>query len=513
MTDIPNIEDILRQVEGADPTEAPMWVHHLMGHPELQEVQGPEAFRAARALSVHATQREMIPLAAQLAKRAHSAGIPGAGALYAECTDKTELMSGRAQTFGTVTMTYQGDIVLASTDPSTPDEARAEIGLPPFSVMKENIDRRNRAAAIERAESGKLPNGQRFGRIWREPRPDAIRSLLTEHPEGSWADGDELTFATISDASGVLPGPVFELPMWRLEEDDGSPSDVFVLTVKVERLSEAVVGYGFWSLDETGMVVGGGRGPIDHRFRGTDAPAQLPSNEDHELKGTLDTHLVESEACKEARKVTVYLPPDHTRDEELPVVYATDGNMFSPYARRLDAAMDAGTIPRAVIVAAHSARMDQYGNERALEYILGQDDQRFDRHQRFFVSELSAWAEREFGVSSEREHRAIFGCSDGAGHALATGHMHHQRYAHCIAYSTGMPPNEQMRWDPEVAPFVHLCAGTLEGPFHQATEAWAAWLHMFKSPHDWTERICGHDLIQWIEELPRAINRAWGDAA
>ncbi|MEE3256963.1 MAG: alpha/beta hydrolase-fold protein, partial [Actinomycetota bacterium] len=157
----------------------------------------------------------------------------------------------------------------------------------------------------------------------------------------------------------------------------------------------------------------------------------------------------------------------------------------------------------------HAAPMDRTGNERALEYLPGFDDQRFDRHQRFFVDELSAWAATEFGVSNQREFRAIFGCSDGAGHALATASMHRQRFGHCIAYSTGMPPSEQTRWEPEGAPFVHLCAGTLEQGFHQATEAWAAWLHFHQSPHHFTERICGHDLIQWIEELPRAIARAW----
>ena len=40
------------------------------------------------------------------------------------------------------------------------------------------------------------------------------------------------------------------------------------------------------------------------------------------------------------------------------VVYATDGGMFAPYARRIDAAIEAGTIPRVVVVAAHSAGWD-----------------------------------------------------------------------------------------------------------------------------------------------------------
>ena len=183
--------------------------------------------------------------------------------------------------------------------------------------------------------------------------------------------------------------------------------------------------------------------------------------------------------------------------------------MIQPYIRRIDAAITEERIPPVVLIAPHAAPMDRTGNERALEYLPGFDDQRFDRHQRFFVDELSTWAETECGVSDQREFRAIFGCSDGAAHALATASMHRQRFGQCIAYSTGMPPSEQTRWEPEGAPFVHLCAGTLEQGFHQATEAWAAWLHFHGSPHHFTERICGHDLIQWIEELPRAVARAW----
>jgi enterochelin esterase-like enzyme len=58
-------------------------------------------------------------------------------------------------------------------------------------------------------------------------------------------------------------------------------------------------------------------------------------------------------------------------------------------------------------------------------------------------------------------------------------------------------------------PFMHLCAGTLEGPFHQATEAWAGYLMLSKARYHFTERVAGHDLVQWAEELPNAIRRAW----
>ena len=31
--------------------------------------------------------------------------------------------------------------------------------------------------------------------------------------------------------------------------------------------------------------------------------------------------------------------------------------------------------------------------------------------------------------------------------------------------------------------------------------------------HHWVERVCAHELIQWIEELPDAIARAFGGSA
>ena len=106
--------------------------------------------------------------------------------------------------------------------------------------------------------------------------------------------------------------------------------------------------------------------------------------------------------------------------------------------------------------------------------------------------------------------RVVFGCSDGGGHALVTGMLHHERFGHVFGFSTGMPPDHNTRWATEGYPMVHLCAGTLEGPFHLATEAWAGYLSQIGAPYDFTERVAGHDLIQWAEELPRAITRAFG---
>lgn len=512
------VTDLLARIEMAEPAEVPMLVQLLARTPELQQAQGANALRAARALSVHGGP-QMFSIAGELAARAHRGGVPGAGTVFAECADKMSLLSGRPQQFGTVVTTHLGDLVLAPVDGSVDDDSRARMGLPTLDQRRTEIDRRNRELARERAADGGLPPGQRICRVWRDPSPEFLTAQLAAHPEGCWADGDELTFACRSDAVGLLPGPVIELPMWRVGAEDGngrsngtdgSHGDLWALSVRIERLSEAVIGYGFWPLDDGGGLLGGQRGPVPHRFRGPDAPAEVPSHPDDELRGLTQTHTLDSTSLRTRRTITVYLPPNHSPAERLPVLYATDGGMISPYIRRLDAGIANETVPRFVLVAAHSAPMGGYGNERAMEYLPGFDNDRFDRHQRFFVEELSAWAEQSFGVSDDRSQRGVFGASDGGGHALAVGHMHRDKYGHAMAYSTGMPPNEQMNWNAAEAPFVHLCAGTLEGGFHQATEAWAAWLHFAKSPHDWTERVCGHDLIQWIEELPRAVTRAWG---
>ena len=530
----------------------------------LDSATGATALRAARALAVYGPA-QALSKAAELAAKAHRDSVAGAGALFAECVDRVNLMNGQPQSFGTVTTKHQGDLMLAPINGSVSDEMRSQLGVPSLDQRQAQIQQQNEAAARQRAGgsseaagsaastgSGAGPAsargsaarsasatgsasaaGQAFGapgfeRIWRDPTPQWLQAQLAKHPEGAWADGDELTLACKSNSRyGLIAGPVFELPLWRAGSDQpasqpaGQPTNrvanpdgteqLWALSVRLERLSEAVIGYGFWEIDELGGLAGGGlRGPVNHRFRGPDAPAELPSNPDDELVGSVVSHALPSTALRENRLVTAYLPPGHQAHEKLPVMYATDGNAIPAYIRRLDAGIANETVPRFVLIAAHAAPMSAYSNERALEYLPGFDDKRFNRHQQFFVTELAQWAQDNFGVSDEREKRAVFGCSDGGGHALATGHMNRERFGHCMAYSTGLPPNERMGWEADKAPFVHLCAGTLEGAFFEATHAWSAWLHFAKSPHHWTERVCGHDLIQWIEELPRAVARAWG---
>jgi enterochelin esterase-like enzyme len=488
--------EVLDAIAAADELDVMSLVAMLDDHSELPTCAPADAYRAALALHDHGGPAGTVA-AVDLAARAMKAGVAGAGPLFASCSDRLALWAGRAQPYGTVVVESAGDLQMAPVDVRRGDDERVALGLPVLADLLAAVEERNRERATARADQPGLPAGSRFCRIWRAPAATELRRRWQAEGGPVWGDGDELTMVCESEQAPMV-GPVFGLAMWPV--DDGG---MHALTLRVDRLAEAVFSYRF---APPGQPAGWGR--PDGRWRGPAAPPAVPAH--RELQGSLFEHAIESDALGEPRRVSVYRPPGYQAEERLPVVYATDGDTLAPYARRLDAGMVAGTVPRAVVVGAHCARMDTGVNLRACEYLPGFDDAVFARHRRFFLEELPSWAERTLGVAAERGRRAVFGCSDGAGHALALAEAHPDRYGHVVAFSSGMPPSPSSRWEPQRAPMVHLCAGTLEGPFHQSTEAWAAWLSAFGVPHHWTERVCGHDLIQWVEELPRALTRAFG---
>ena len=504
MTTIADVLDRLGAARDADDDRAAFdLLGELRAHPDLAGVGGGDALGAAQALLEGGDLSDLGP-AGDLAYRAHRDGIAGAGLLFATCADRLALLSGRPQRFGTVVMSHQGDAVLAPLDDSVTDELRAQLGLHDRAGLRAQVEEVNRVEARRRAASpGELPGDLPFARVWRDPSGAELRRRWEAEGEPVWADDDELTLVCDRPLAGAIVGPNFELPMWRVD-------DLLVLTVRVKRLAEAVLTYGFWPLTAEGAPAFRSRPEPDGRWRGPQAPPAPPST--YDLAGTLVDEQVPSAALGRPRAVVVYRPPGHQPSERLPVVYATDGGMFAPYARRLDAGISAGTVPRVVVVAAHSAGFEaaQGGNLRALEYLPGFDQSRFERHERFFVDELSRWAESELGVAEDRDRRAVFGCSDGGGHALAVGLTHHQRFGHVIAYSAGTPPVGRERWPEGGAPYIQLCAGIFEPAFFGATQAWTHWLSLLGIDHHWTERVCGHELIQWVEELPGAVTRAFG---
>ena len=459
----------------------------ISNDPALLALTESESLELARVLNEIGEPTHMV-LAAQSAKIAFEADIVGAGPVFAHCLDRMSLYSRQPQPFGTVTFEHAGEIMLAPVDPATSDQVRADYGVAPLSELQTAAETETKKLASTRADRP-LDPGQAFMRVWHNPTAAQIKQRLHDEGTNVWADGDTITFAVVSPEPVVI-NPVFGLQTWPVDDE------LQVLQVKVDRLDEAVITYRFKPT-----------GRHDGRFRGRHAPDEIPSNDP--IGGTIIDDHIESTYLGEPRSVTVYQPPNYSGSGHEPVIFATDGNMLAPFVRRLDACIETGLCPPVLVVAAHSAPMSGQ-NRRAMEYLQGFDPVAHRAHEQFFTKELTQWAVERFGATGERHKTAVFGTSDGAGHALSVGLAHRDKFGHIFAYSTGMAPNPTQGWDPTLVPRVELCAGTLEGPFHTGTASWAYFFDQVEAPYHFTERVSGHDLIQWCEELPRSIARAWG---
>ena len=204
-------------------------------------------------------------------------------------------------------------------------------------------------------------------------------------------------------------GPVFQMPMWRVGDEDMFRSDIAAPT-----LPEAVFSYSFWPIDAAGQVhrsFGEAEdGGEDRRTPGRASNREMPL-------GTTFDHAVESAAAlgePRGHRLSAARP---RAQRDLPVVHATDGGTFAPYARRADvAAIEAGLVPHVLVVAAHSAgfRHGKPPCPRAPPWF----------RRRPLRPPLSAFVDAGRGRSTGARptcRRAVFGCSDGGGHALATG--------------------------------------------------------------------------------------------
>ncbi|MEL7157646.1 MAG: hypothetical protein AAFN30_13740, partial [Actinomycetota bacterium] len=171
-----DLSALLARVEDADDVERAGLVEQVRGHPGLAAATAGEAFIAAALLSDYGAVPD-LPQAVALAERAHEEGVDRAGLLYAMCTDKLSLYSGRPQPYGTVTVEHQGELVQPPVDPSTTDDERAALGVEPLAQLQQAAEQANRQRAAARAsEPVALSYGQPFARVWTDPSPEELRT-------------------------------------------------------------------------------------------------------------------------------------------------------------------------------------------------------------------------------------------------------------------------------------------------------------------------------------------------
>lgn len=311
-----------------------------------------------------------------------------------------------------------------------------------------------------------------------------------------WLDGDELTFFYRGAAGSVRLCCGIQLDMHQVAQ-----SDVWALTMQQAELPQAIVSYTFFVDDRPpiGETMAVWRGPL--------APPAPPQADYNQLQGTVRTERLMSAVLGEEREVTVYLPPGHRAAARYPTIYAADGEAAGWLARMLEPHVLSGALPPVLVVGAHSGESER----RAEEYLPSHGSARFASHERFFVEELAAWAERELGATTERAQRAVFGYSNGGVFAGEMALRHPDHFGIAFPFSAGYTPDTTLH-PPDASVRCYLTAGLFEEGFYTATRTFAQQLAQAGATVVFNPRVAGHDAAMWEEEFAAAALWAFGTA-
>ncbi len=184
---------------------------------------------------------------------------------------------------------------------------------------------------------------------------------------------------------------------------------------------------------------------------------------------------VRSSYLGESREITLYIPNINSEDKNLPVVYATDGQLFvEEYKRELDSLIENNQIPKLIIVGVHSDERqieDTDFSFRNYEYIKNYSDSEdeqlsklFENHFNFFSIELIPFIQERFPVSTEPKDRIFYGFSNGAGFGVSLATDNPSIFANYICMSMAGGSYETLNWSDDNYPNIILSYGN-EEPF------------------------------------------------
>ena len=194
----------------------------------------------------------------------------------------------------------------------------------------------------------------------------------------------------------------------------------------------------------------------------------------------------------------MYVPPDPPEA----VVFAGDGQLLSRWGTDLEAADVAPTL----IVGVHRLSDE---TRRLHEYSPGFDPERFTAHEVFFVEDVRAWAQSQFGLALPAARTAVYGVSASGELALALGLRHPEIYGavFCASPGAGFQPPVTM---PAPPPRAYFVAGTQEPFFYDNASRWATALREAGADVVMTERVGSHGDAFWRQELPLMVAWAFG---
>lgn len=221
---------------------------------------------------------------------------------------------------------------------------------------------------------------------------------------------------------------------------------------------------------------------------------------------SVKTFHLQSDLLPEPRGVTVFLPSGPRPRDQSNVVYCADGESVARLALPVAAVIQAGRVPPVVLVRVHSSV-----SQRAEEYVLGVNQERFEAHERFFTMDIPARLQNRFGLSAGRESNGVFGYSNGGAFVMAMGRRHREQFGIVIAFSAPrtaqrVPKSEYL---PRPVPRHYLAAGTREFGIRKNMLALSQMLEKQGVDCLYSERDAGHNFSFWADELPRALQWAF----
>ena len=242
------------------------------------------------------------------------------------------------------------------------------------------------------------------------------------------------------------------------------------------------------------------------------------------IEGTKNIHesqikieQVNSSYLSESREISLYIPSINSDDKNIPVVYATDGQLFvKEYKRELDSLIENNQIPKLFIVGVHSDDRqieDTDFSYRNYEYIKSYSDEEdeqlstlFKNHYNFFSKELLLHIQERYPVSVQPKDRIFYGFSNGAGFGISLATDNPSLISNYICMSMAGGSYETLNWDDDNYPNIILSYGSEEPfPLTMQIDEYSGFLKEKNINHTFYKYEGGHDREKWKLEFLKSL--------
>jgi len=322
---------------------------------------------------------------------------------------------------------------------------------------------------------------------------DRFAANLGPANAGIFVEGDRATFIGRGKENPLV------LPDWLRLPFTHTPEDLWVAQATLKDWDRFFFTYTVKDGDHSSRAI----------FRASRSPRAPRSVKT--LAGSLQTIHFASRELGESRDLMIYLPPNP--NGHLNAVYMADGQSCASFAKVLEPLILAKLVaPTAIIGLFHGeykgdmAKYDMEKDFRAREYLKVADPDRFASHLRFVTDEVMPWAERKFGLEPGRDHRALFGFSNGAAFAVMASVDRPDVFGSVMPLSVAVFDRDDLikSVPGKKLPRYYMAAGTLE-TFIRLTQDAAAILKFGRAKVSMDSYVTGHDQAMWELAFARAL--------